>query len=113
MKLKGITKIEKVIATDPFNSDPSYLDQEGFEDRKKAYENHEFGFIGIYAKCSLLIDIGGGNTRIQEVQSGCLWGIESDSGEEYEDAVFADEKSELIEMLKALGVTDSMIEEAQ
>lgn len=61
---------------DDESPDPSYLEQEGFEDRRSAYERGDFGY------CGVIVERACGSCGKPEV-IGSLWGIESDSGEEY------------------------------
>jgi hypothetical protein len=83
--------------------DPSYLYQEGlgFEDRKEAYERGEFGYVGVRAEVRLLV-----NGTIQEISSPGLWGVESDSGEDYLRDIGKDESATLIDILKELGIDE-------
>jgi hypothetical protein len=79
--------------------DPSYLDQERFEERREAYERGDFHFVGVRAVAD--IEVGGVN---QEIASGGLWGIESDSGDDYFATVAKDEYDQLVDILGDLGV---------
>jgi hypothetical protein len=83
--------------------DASYLDQEGFEQRKAQYERGEFHFIGVRAAVTLRIPYG---THYIEttVESPGLWGIESDSDAEYLSSVFEEESDILRDMLDELRI---------
>jgi hypothetical protein len=95
-------KEAKIVVVADEDPDTSYLDQPEFEDRKKAYERGDFNFVGVRAVAE--VEIGG---VIQEITSGGLWGIESDSGEEYfRDEVGKEEYNELADILNEMGVTD-------
>ena len=59
--------------------DTSYLDYEWHAERKAAYMRHEFGYCGIVAEAMIYDEYD--NAII--VGSCSVWGIESDSGEEY------------------------------
>jgi hypothetical protein len=83
--------------------DASYLEQEGFEDRLAEYQRGEFGFIGIRAAVELPIPFGKGHI-LQKIESPGLWGIESDSGDDYLASVFQEESDILADMLAELGV---------
>lgn len=83
--------------------DPSYLEQEGFGDRLEQYRQGAFDFIGIRATVELPIPYGKDRILIR-IESPGLWGIESDSGEDYLDSVFQEESATLAEMLMELGV---------
>lgn len=83
------------------NPDVSYLEQEGFEERLAAYRNGDFGFIGIRA--SVQISIPHGKCFIlQSFESPGLWGIESDSDNDYLKSVGEEEKDVLADMLGAM-----------
>jgi hypothetical protein len=76
---------------------------EADEERLAAYERGEFHFVGLRARITLFIPFG--NDKImQDIQSPGLWGVESDSTEEYLSEVFNDECEVLIHMLTELGV---------
>lgn len=60
--------------------DPSYLNQKGFEDRLRQYQNGVFGYVGIDA----IAEIIDSNNVIQEVISGGIWGVEDDNQEHIE-----------------------------
>lgn len=72
--------------------DTSYLDQEGFEDRRAAYYNDEFCFVGVRVSVEIHNWTTGVHTTIQ---SAGLWGIESDSGEDYLRGVGLEELEQL------------------
>jgi len=83
--------------------DTSYLEQEGFEDRLEELRQGAFDFIGVRAAVELPIPYG--NDRIlTRIESPGLWGIESDSGEDYLESVFQEESNILAGMLAELGV---------
>ena len=83
--------------------DASYLEQEGFEDRLEQYRQGAFEFVGIRAAVELPIPYGK-DRILAKIESPGLWGIESDSGEDYFDSVFQEEISILTDMLTELGV---------
>ena len=97
MNTTEFTRVE-VIDDDP---DTSYLGQDGFEDRLASYDNGDFYFIGIQAKTTVSISTGE-NVILHDVVSPGVWGIESDSGEEYLEEVFQDECATLANMLEGL-----------
>jgi hypothetical protein len=102
-RTKRILAIRHVRETD-IDPDPSYLEQEGFEDRLREYRNGQFYYVGV----RVLADIQVGNI-IQTVSSGGLWGIEDDSDESYFADVIQDELTELREQLYALGFSKRAI----
>lgn len=65
------------------------------------------GMVGIYAQAEIVVA-----GTIQEVCSGGLWGIESDSDDEYVTEVETEELGELTLILKELGFSQDAIEEA-
>lgn len=93
------------------NPDLSWLEQkdaemgEGFEaDAEKrllAYQCGDWRMIGIRAKATIWVERSNYRTSY-EVQSGGLWGIESDSGEEYLNEVFAEECATLRADIEAM-----------
>jgi len=80
--------------------DVSYLDQEEFADRRDDYRRGDFHFIGIDARAELIVD-----HVTQEIVSGGLWGIESDSGEDHLREIAGEELASLASILRTLGFT--------
>ena len=77
--------IERPIDTDPdmsYLEDPTVQGQEYFDDNQKRLS--EFGetwwMFGLYARAQVSYDTGQGGKRLEYLQSGGLWGIESDIG---------------------------------
>ena len=85
--------------------DTSYLEQDGFEDRMRAYRRGDFGFIGVRAAIDLDIPTKQGGIIGQRITTPGLWGIEDDSDEDYLREVYEEECAQLVEMLETLGVT--------
>ena len=83
--------------------DTSYLEQEGFEDRMEQYRQGGFDYVGVRAVVELPIPYGK-DRILTRIESPGLWGIESDSGEDYLDSVFQEESNILADMLAELGV---------
>lgn len=81
--IDGVYYIARVVEDD--NPDTSYLDQEGWERRKRAYKRDDFAFCGVIVTAY--------DDDDRETGSASLWGIESDSGREY----FCQVANELIE----------------
>jgi hypothetical protein len=92
--------------------DPSYLEQDGFEERRAEYEAGDFGFIGIQAQAEIHVSHGAGHI-IQTITSPGLWGIESDSGAQYLAEVYEEERAILFEMLTELGISTDAAEAAE
>jgi hypothetical protein len=83
--------------------DTSYLEQEGFGDRLEQYRQGAFDYVGVRAAVELPIPYGKDRILIK-IESPGLWGIESDSGEDYFNSVFQEESNILADMLAELGV---------
>ncbi len=66
--------------------------------RLDALMNGQWTFIGIQAKAEIRI-----NGIFQTISSGGLWGIEDDSGEEYFQEIYEEQKEELKTMLLEMG----------
>lgn len=75
--------------------------------RMEDLQNQNWYFLGIRAEAEY--SIGGSPAVIQEVTSGGLWGIESDSSPEYLKEIEAEELAELKKQLKALGFSSRAI----
>lgn len=89
MSIKTTVRIEVVPDNDP---DVSYLEQEGFEARRAEYRADAFSFVGVRVAVETHDTDSGVSTR---TQTAGLWGIESDSGEDYFREVAAEEASTL------------------
>jgi hypothetical protein len=83
--------------------DASYLEQQGFEKRLQEYRQGYFEYVGVLAAVELPIPYGA-DRILARIESPGLWGIESDSGEDYLDSVFREESDILADMLAELGV---------
>lgn len=97
-KAKIIIERELVPDEDP---DTSYLEQEGFEDRMRQYENGLFSFVGVRAVAHIEVPCGSA-WIMSTIKSPGLWGIEDDSSEAYFNDVFEEEKRTLLEMLESM-----------
>lgn len=88
------------------NSKDSDEQKYALQDKKRleAYYNDEWHFIGIQAKAEIRI-----NGISQTISSGGLYGIESDSGDEYFNEVFEEQKEELKGNLLELGFSEKEI----
>lgn len=69
-------------------------------ERMEAYNRGDWCMIGICAKAEVVLT---GNA-VQTIHSGGLWGVESDSGDEYLNTVKEEEADALAAELAALGV---------
>lgn len=81
--------------------DTSYLEQEGWEDRLDQYRRGVFLFCGVRAVATIAIPYGH-DWITTEISSPGLWGIEDDSGEDYLNEVFEEERRILIDMLDSM-----------
>lgn len=113
-EIKLTAKIDKVVIKQIYDSDAdtSYLDQDEFMDRQRAYENGDFFYIGICAEATILTSYNGKDWLINTVSSGGLWGIESDSDESYLESVRMEEEHELRDVLLAFGFSQDEITKA-
>lgn len=93
----------RVVRIDEY-ADVSWLDDEAGRERLDSFRQGCWHMVGIQASANILIPLGC-HFVTQTVTSPGLWGIESDSGEEYLDQVFAEECANLAAMLAAIGVT--------
>src|SRR5215472_2019551 len=94
------------------NPDTSYLEQEGFEKRLDEYNRGHFEFVGIRAEAEVSFPTSPNYALIQRVTSGGLWGIESDSSEEYLQEIEQEELRQLREQLHAMGFSKRAISAA-
>ena len=98
-KSKVTLETVRVVVEHDSDPDTSYLEQEDFEERLAAFQAGEFTFLGVHAEADVTID-----GVVQTLTSGGLWGIESDSGDEYIEEVAVQEYEELRKILKTIGV---------
>lgn len=94
---------QRVVVVD-HDADVSYLDQVGFEDRKRELLRGDFGFIGIRARVEVTIPQSATHGVVQVFESPGMWGIESDSDPTFLDEVYEQECEELVSILRALRV---------
>ena len=93
-----LQSVRVLIEQDP-DADASYLEQDEFEDRAAAHDRGEFDFVGVRAEADVLID-----GIPQTLASAGLYGIESDSEDEYFEEIFVQEWTALRGVLKTVGV---------
>jgi len=89
----------RILITADEYPDASYLEQDEFEERLDAYERGDFSLVGVRAEAEVTIE-----GIAQTLKSSGLYGIESDSEQEYFDEVFDQEWSQLRSVLKTVGV---------
>lgn len=79
--------------------------------RMEAYERGEWHCIGVQAVAEIAVKAGN-STMTQEITSGSLWGIESDSDAATIKEVEGEQVDELADQLKAFGFTTRQIKAA-
>jgi hypothetical protein len=77
-------------------------------ERMEALNRGDWAFIGIKAEAQVVLS----GDVVQTITSGGLWGIESNSSEEYLQEVRQEQLAELSEQLKSLGFDLDTIREA-
>lgn len=82
-------------------------------DRMMQFEKGDVYCIGIKAIAEVHTSENGNTWLINHIESGGLWGIESDSDAEYLREVEQDELHELRKTLKAFGLIDEAINAAK
>jgi len=95
--------VRVIVEHDP-DPDVSFMNEEGFEDRRAEYERRDFNFVGVRAEAEVLIE-----ETVQTIMSGGLWGIESDSDNEYFVDVAVEEYEQLRKVLKTIGVPTAQL----
>jgi hypothetical protein len=129
---KRIEKIERSFPSDSFLDRNAYEyfkpyaggEKPGTADYKKyawqdykrmeSLNNGNWQYIGIIAKAKILIPLPSnpGSYQYQTISSGGIWGIESDSGEEYLQEEAAAQIVDLFWQLEALGIGKRSIQYA-
>jgi hypothetical protein len=71
-------------------------------ERMERLQHGDWCYIGIQAEAEILIPPGS-HSIVQEITSGGLWGVESDSDKDYLAEIETEQLSELREQLRALG----------
>ena len=99
-ELRGV----RVIVEDDPDPDVSYLEQDGFEERRAAYKRGELGFLIVRVEADVFIE----DTE-QMLVSPSLGGIESDLSEEELDGIVSEEWAALRTVLKTVGVATGQL----
>lgn len=82
-------------------------------ERAEAYNRGDWGYVGIYARARILTGIvRGGYASAQTVRTPGLWGIESDSDEDYFAEIAKQELTDLGAILVELGFDQASIDAA-
>lgn len=98
--------IARVLLDDP-DSDPSdkLFNAPGEETEDLARQNvflrEEWWYVGVIARATIAVPYGK-DFITMTIDSPGLWGVESDSGEDYIAQIFAEERATLVEMLNSL-----------
>lgn len=77
--------------------------------RMESYNRGDWCFYGIIAKAQVQL---ARHSTIQTIRSGGLWGVESDSGDDYLNEVADEELAHLRGELEAIGCTTKQIDAA-
>jgi len=80
-------------------------------ERMERLQRGDWCFVGIRAEAEILVPSGAGSI-VQEITSGGLWGVESDSDREYLAEIETEELSSLREQLQAVGFSKRAISAA-
>ncbi len=98
----------QLVAADHTATPLDWMDEKDPDNAKRiqAWRDGDWHFIGVQAEATVHV-IRNGVGREYTLTSPGLWGIESDSGVEYLRDVFEEEKSELVNDLKAFGAIES------
>jgi hypothetical protein len=94
-----VTIIREIVPDD--DADISWLEQEGFEQDLAAYQAGVFGFVGVRAVAEIRIPYGH-DWIVTTLKSPGLWGIQDNSGDDYYQEVFEEERQTLLDMLVSL-----------
>jgi len=71
--------------------------------RHDAYVRGVWHMVGVIARAVVSVPIGGGSFATYTLESPGLWGVESDSGEEYLNEIFEEEKRALLAAMHEIG----------
>jgi hypothetical protein len=94
----------KVLVLPDEDPDTSWMDDPEHADRREAYERGDFAFVGVRAEAEVVIEGVG-----QTLTSGGLWGIESDTSDEYLREVAEEEYRDLRQILLSIGVPSAQV----
>lgn len=92
------------------NADKAYALQD--YRRSEALNKGQWCYIGIKVEAEVGISEDGKEWKTEKLSSTGLWGIKSDSGEEYFKSVIEEESNELRKELEAFGFSARIIREA-
>lgn len=89
-----------------WNACVAYAKQDA--DRLARFKSDDWWFEGCYAVAEILYESSPGCFRLDRLRSAGLWGIESDSGQDYRRSVEMDEIADLSSHLGRFGVFASV-----
>ena len=107
-KASGVhVTFERLLIDDPDSSPADYLFQdedyrEQDQARLDAFHAGEWNMLGVRAVAHVQI-VRDGHGTMFSIESPGVWGVESDSGDEYLNSLYEEEKAELMANLKTLG----------
>lgn len=120
-KAPGIyVKFERKIIVDEFQRVPDWLGEGDETDehraktaaRKNQFERGDVWLVGVRAVAHLQDVAKDGSSTIYRIESAGLWGIESDSSEEYLNEAFEEQCDQLRGLFAAMRESDGPIEES-
>lgn len=78
--------------------------QDAAQERMDAFNDGEWGYVGVIARAHISIPIGQGSFTTYTLDSPGLWGIENEADSaDYRAQVFEEQKAELLGHLRILG----------
>lgn len=112
-------KFERKIIVDEIQRVPDWLGEGDETDehraetaaRKNQFERGDLWLVGVRAVAHIQHVHKGGHSTLYRIESAGLWGIESDSGEDYLDDVFRGECDELRGLFAAMRESGGPVEE--
>jgi hypothetical protein len=96
----------RIVKMDHQDPDTSYLDQDGWEERKAEYRSGDFSFVGVRAEAEVQLETNG---AIQRLTSGGLWGVETDSDRTYFASIGREELADLKSTMESAGFSKRAI----
>ena len=94
----------RVIVDRDQDTDVSFMNEEGFEDRRAEYERNDFHFVTVRAVAEVAIE-----GVVQTLMSGGLGGVESDADNEEFVDIAMEEYAQLRKILKTIGVPTAQL----
>jgi len=82
--------------------DKDYIEQDYA--RAESYNRQNWCMLGIIAEAEMSYDIGQGCRRLEKLSSGGIWGIESDSDDDYIEDMQNEQLDDLRQHLRHFGI---------